>query len=369
MKILFLTNVPAPYRVRFFNELAQYCDLTVVYEKERSDERDARWTADANRGYHTVFLKGIRTATDSAFAPEIGKYLKKGQFDLTVICGISSPTQMLAIQLCRLRGIPYAIEGDGAFPKDGRGLREAVKRYLIGKASLCFSTCRMHDAYYLQYGAAESALVRYPFSSVDARDVRSVPVSRAEKLQLRQELGIREDFVLLAVGQFIHRKGFDVLLEAARELPKNVGIYIVGGEPTDEYLSLREKWNLNQVHFVGFMTKEALSRYYLAADAFVLPTREDIWGLVVNEAMACGLPVITTTRCNAGLELVQNGVNGYLTEPEDAPGLAQAVAAVLASDREAMAAAALETARGYTIEAMALRHRELFTAYLEEMKQ
>ncbi len=368
MKILFLTNVPAPYRVRFFNVLSQYCNLTVVYEKARSDERDARWTEKTNSGYRTVFLQGMRTAVDGAFAPGILKYLKKDLFDLTVICGISSPTQMLAIQYCQLRGIPYAIEGDGAFPKDGRGFKEAVKRYLIRKADLCFSTGRKHDAYYRQYGAAEAALVRYPFTSVEEGDVLDAPVSREEKVRLRRELGIREEAMLLAVGQFIHRKGFDVLLNAARKLPKNVGIYIVGGEPTEEYLSMREKWDLDQVHFVRFMPKTELTRYYLAADAFVLPTREDIWGLVVNEAMACGLPVVTTTRCNAGLELVQDGKNGYLAEPGDAAGLAQAMEAVLAGDREAMAGAALETIRGYTIEEMARRHAELFADYLEERK-
>ena len=58
--------------------------------------------------------------------------------------------------------------------------------------------------------------------------------------------------------------------------------------------------DLTNVHFVGFKTKEQLEDYYRAADLFVLPTREDIWGLVVAEAMAYGLGVITTNRCNAG---------------------------------------------------------------------
>ena len=188
MKILFLTNVPAPYRVRFFNELARYCDLTVVYEKDRSDERDASWTESVRDGYRTVVLRGLRTAADSAFSPGILKYLEKDRFDLVVICGIASPTQMLAIQYCQLRGIPYAIEGDGAFPKDGRGLKEWVKRGLISKADLCFSTGKMHDAYYRQYGAPEEAIVAYPFTSVDEADVRETPVSREEKARLRREL-------------------------------------------------------------------------------------------------------------------------------------------------------------------------------------
>lgn len=368
MKILFLTNVPSPYRVRFFNELARYCDLTVVYEKERSDERNEKWVEDSHNSYRSVFLKGVRTAVDGAFAPGILKYLKKDLFDLTIICGISSPTQMLAICWCQMRRIPYAIEGDGAFSKDGKDLRETVKRLLIQKASLCFSTCRMHDAYYRRCGAAEHALVRYPFTSVDAADVADAPASREEKAALRRDLGIREETVFLAVGQFIHRKGFDVLMKAAAQLPKNAGIYILGGEPGEEYLELQDKLGLSQVHFAGFMPKTELFRYFRAADAFVLPTREDIWGLVVNEAMAHGLPVITTTRCNAGLELIEDGVNGFLVEPEDVRALARAMEKTLAADFDVMGRAALDTIRGYTIEEMARRHHEIFTEYLEEHK-
>lgn len=63
---------------------------------------------------------------------------------------------------------------------------------------------------------------------------------------------------------------------------------MVGGEPTEDYLQMRASLGLDNVHFVGFQKKEALSRYYRAADLFVLPTREDIWGLVINEAMAYG---------------------------------------------------------------------------------
>lgn len=368
MKILFLTNVPAPYRVRFFNELARYCDLTVVYEKARSDERDKSWTESIRDGYRTVVLRGLRTGTDSAFSPGILKYLKKDRFDLVVICGIASPTQMLAIGYCQLRGIPYAIEGDGAFPKDGRGLKEWVKRRLIRKAELCFSTGRMHDAYYRLYGAREKAIVRYPFTSVDGADLRQEPVPPEEKIRLKRELHMTEDTVFLAVGQFIPRKGFDVLLEAARQLPKDVGIWIVGGEPTEEYLQMQKAWDLSQVHFVPFMTKQKLARYFEAADAFVLPTREDIWGLVVNEAMAYGLPVVTTTRCNAGLELVKEGINGYLVEPEDVQGLANALNQLLTRDRQEMGRKALETVGNYTLEKMAERHGELFSQYLEENK-
>ena len=94
----------------------------------------------------------------------------------------------------------------------------------------------------------------------------------------------------------------------------------------------------------------------MAADLFCLPTREDIWGLVVNEAMAFGLPVVTTEQCVAGLELVENGINGYLVPIEDPDALSESLNKVLSSDMEAMGRASLQKIQGYTIEKMAEAH-------------
>jgi glycosyltransferase involved in cell wall biosynthesis len=141
---------------------------------------------------------------------------------------------------------------------------------------------------------------------------------------------------------------------------KNGSVYIVGGEATEEYLKLREALGLQNVHFLGFQKKDRLALIYKAADLFVLPTREDIWGLVINEALAYGLPTITTDRCVAGLELIEDGINGYVVPVEDASALAEKIKAVLASDLEAMGKAALEKVRPYTLENMAKTHAKIF---------
>ena len=166
--------------------------------------------------------------------------------------------------------------------------------------------------------------------------------------------------MILAIGQMIHRKGFDVLLKAAKDLDPETGIYFVGGEAKEEYWKLREELGLKNVHFLGFQKKERLAQYYKAADVFVLPTREDIWGLVINEALAYGLPTITTDRCVAGLELIEDGINGYVVPVEDADALAEKIQAVLASDLGQMGKAALEKVRPYTLENMARTHAEIF---------
>lgn len=361
MKVLFLTNVPSPYRVDFFNALGSMCDLTVLYQKRSSSERDTKWTQKIGEHYQSVFLQGVSTKADQALCLEVVHYLKRGRYDRIVICGNSSPTEMLAIEWCRMMRIPYCLEGDGGFAKDGKGLKEKIKAHFIRGAQMYLSTGKTLDVYFETYGAQRERIVRYPFTSVKEADLLREPVSGEEKQQLRMRLGMSEQNIVLSIGQFIPRKGFDLLLEAWQGMPKDAGLYIVGGEPTQEYLNMVHTYGLQNVHFIGFQNKDVVTAYYRAADVFVLPTREDIWGLVVNEAMSNGLPVVTTDRCAAGIELIRDGVNGYLVSTEDVPALAKALASVLGDEtcRRQMGKAALCTMQGYTIEEMVRAHMRL----------
>ena len=354
MKVLFLTNVPSPYRVLFFNELGRKCELTVLYQKNTSSERNNKWIAKSENTYKSVLLNGKSTGVDNAFCPSVIKYLSK-KYDAIIICGNSSPTEILAIEWCKLRHIPYFMEADGAFVKESKGFKELLKRKLISGGSLFFSTCSEHDKYYSYYGADLKKIKRYRFSSLLESDILSTLVSNDEKKSLRNELGITEEKIVLAVGQFIYRKGFDVLLDAADKFMGNVGVYIVGDNPTEAYIEKTKNNNLIHVHFEGFKSKEELKKYYKAADLFVLPTREDIWGLVINEAMAYGLPVVTTDRCNAGLELIKNGINGYVVSVDNKNELADKVNFVL-KDSVQMGKNALETIKDYSIENMVFDH-------------
>ena len=167
--------------------------------------------------------------------------------------------------------------------------------------------------------------------------------------------------IAITVGQFIYRKGFDILLNAWALCDKEYELYIIGAEPTKEYIDIKDRLHLKNVHFEGFKTKEELKCYYQAADLFVLPTREDIWGLVVNEAMANGLPVITTDHCVAGIELVQNGENGYIVPTEDCNSLAERIMQILGDDELCyqMGRNSLIKIREYTIEKMAKTHMKI----------
>ena len=361
MRVLFLTNIPSPYRVNFFNCLGELCDLTVLFERESSSERDESWKNFSADKFRYRVLKGIKLGVAEAFCPGVKKHLMKNEYDAVIISNYTTPTGWLALRYLKKKKIPFFIEGDGGIAKSGKGFKERLKRRLLRGATGYFSTGKEHDNYYITYGVPEDKIYRYPFTSLFETDILKEPIREETKIKLKEDLGIEEEKIILAVGQFIHRKGFDVLLSSAKALSKDIGVYFVGGKPTEEYVQFCENNGLNNIHFIGFKKTAELKKYYCAADVFVHPTREDIWGLVINEAMAQGLPVVTTDKCVAGLELVKNGKNGYLVPVEDEQALTQAIIKVLGDDRITMAWESLKEIQGYTFEEMAKRHIEVLS--------
>ena len=360
-RVLFLTNYPSPYRVHFFDELGKDMDVTVLYSDRVEDmkHRNAAWFEEGEHGFRTVRLTPKFRVGRRYLCFDVIPWLKK-KYDAIVVCGYSSPTAVLAMAWLRLHRVPFYMEVDGGLIRQDGKLKHFVKKSLVCLANQWLSTGVHTTQYLVHYGAKREKVTHYPFSSLYEKDILQMPLSQKEKEAFRMMLGIEEKHMILAIGQFIHRKGFDVLLHAAKNLDSGIGIYIVGGETTDEYRKLREELGLRNVHFLGFQKKDRLALLYKAADLFVLPTREDIWGLVINEALAYGLPTITTDRCVAGLELIENGVNGYVVPVGDAEALAEKIQAVLASDLEKMGNAALKKVRPYTLENMAKTHVEIF---------
>ena len=360
MKILYILNIPSPYRVAYLEELGKHCDLTVLFEKAASDERDSLWSDYSFKNFKGIIMRGMKIRVDSSFCPSVIRYLKKDVYD-AIICGnVASFTGMLAIQYMRWKKIPYWLEADGAYAGSGKGIKESIKKHFIRDATGYFSTADETDGYFLMYGAKKERIYRYPFTSIYAKDIFPYVSSAEEKRSLREKWNVTEEKVILAVGPFVHRKGFDLLIPVAKDLCENTGIYIIGGAPTPEYEELvRNNNNIGaKIHFCGFKNKQELREFYRLSDVFCLPTREDIWGLVINEAMACGLPVVTTKRCIAGSVLVKDGENGYLVDVDDEKQLTDALKNILSDDNVIHSAGrhSIRRIQDYTLENMASTH-------------
>lgn len=368
MKVLYLTNVPSPYRVDFFNSLGADCDLTVVYERHRASDRDPSWRGPAATTFTERYLRGLPVRSDAALCPSILRYVSDRSFDIVVIGGYSTPTAMLAIVLLKLLRRPYVLNADGGFMREDSWVASRIKRYFIGGARRWLSTGATTTRYLTHYGAREGQVCQYPFTSLTTSDLLDEPLSPEQRATVRKSLGIGEGRCVLSVGRFIPLKGFDLLIRAAKQFEPNIDVYVVGGKPTPEYLGLCSILSVSNVHFKDFCSPTKLRQYYQAADVLVFPTRSDVWGLVVNEAMAQGLPVITTDKCVAGIEMIKPGVNGYLIAADDSDGIAEATSRVLdLSDERAqqMRVEALQTASRFTIETMASAHIKCFEEMIE----
>ena len=142
----------------------------------------------------------------------------------------------------------------------------------------------------------------------------------------RQELGITRGRVLVYCGQFIERKGLRYLLDAFAMVKReyeDVALALIGyGPQRSTLLERTARLGVSDVHIVDHVEVHEMPAMYALADIFVLPSLEETWGLVANEAMACGLPVILTDRVGSSVDLVRDGQNGYIVPAADPASIA-----------------------------------------------
>lgn len=215
MRVLYISNIPVPYRVRFFNELAGYCELTVLYERRLSANRDQTWASSESGKYQELYLSGgVNLGNENYFSLEILKIVNDS-WDAIIVGCYNSKVQMLAIAAMRLRGIPYMINVDGE-TFIGRGAKDWVKKLVLHGASR-YLVAGVMSAGSLKKSLGRNAIVSpYYFSSLTNSEIEKnshANVSRGE--------------YVLVVGQYFAYKGLDVAFRTA-SLDKSVRYKFVG---------------------------------------------------------------------------------------------------------------------------------------------
>ncbi|WP_239618848.1 glycosyltransferase family 4 protein [Cohnella mopanensis] len=368
MKVLFITNIPSPYRVEFFNELGKTCQLTVWFEAESESNR--HWKVEKGEmNFSYKFLKGLTLGVDKHVNWSIIKELRASQFDVYVLGCYSSPTEMAAIQWLRSRRIPFLLNSDGGFVTQESEWKHKIKKYFISSATGWLSSGRHCTEYLIHYGANPAFIYEYPFASLSYSDAERAPM-RPEKLEEFKRQERLKSKVVVSVGQFIARKGFSELLEASAPLDDGqTSLVIIGGGPLkDEYRKIIQELRLKNVVIKDYMDRAQLIDYYRVADLFVLPTHQDVWGLVINEAISFGLPIVTTTGAGAAYSLVDHGRNGFIVDTQDINGFVQKCQYLLENDaiRDGFGMESLKISDRYTIKHMAARHMERLASFLEQ---
>lgn len=365
MRILFATSTVFPYRADWLNELGKTADLDIFYLLDEDKDRNHDWMMKRPEKCRIKLMNGITFSKIGKISFDFIRHVENHgkEYDAIILDGYGFATQILNCLYLNRHHYIYFVNIDGMVENE---LENKViywfKRQIIKKFPFCFSGSKATNKLLNRYGVTSDRIINHPFTSLFNKDIYNEVCLLPEKEKLRKSLGITEQRVIISVGRFSYMggygKGYDVLIRAAKNMDRNIGWYVVGGKPTDEFVRMTEDAQLDNFHYVDFMKKETLKQYYRASDIFCLMTVSDVWGLVINEAMACGLPVITTNKCVAGADLVEEGVNGYIVDVGDDISLIKCIETIF-SDYELetkMSRESLKKIGEYTIENMAEIH-------------
>ena len=357
MRIGFLISHPIQYLAPLFRELAKQCDLTVFYAHRQTAEQQARagfgvafeWDVDLLSGYHSRFLRNVARApsTDRFFGcstPEIAAEIARGAFDGFVVPGWALLTYWQAVRACRHAGVPVFARGDsqlvGPRGKAVRLAKAVAFRGILRQFDGFLYVGQRNRDYLLHYGAPAGRLFFSPHC-VDNDAFRVA--SEAARRQVPADAGLSRLPRILFVGKLMERKRpFDVLRAAAqlRARGRLVEVAFAGSGELQGALAETAAAAGVPVRFHGFVNQSELPGIYTSADVIVLPSDgRETWGLVVNEAMACGVPAIVSDAVGCGPDLVEPGVTGEIFPLGDVPALADALEAVLSFKRDRTRAA------------------------------
>lgn len=351
LRIGVLISHPIQYWAPIFRELDKLCDLSVYFAHRQTADQQARagfgvpfeWDIDILSGYRSEFLTNIsRSPSSDHFwgcnTPDVAARIAQGRFDAFVVPGWALRSYWQAASACRRSNVPILVRGDSQLASQRRGLRRVAKEMIFPRALQRFDgflyVGQRNREYLLHYGVPAQRLFFSPHCiDNDAFQSGSEAARRSS-----EPLNRRESRRVLFVGKLISRKRpLDVLRAAKllRDRSINIDLMFVGsGELGERLVDFARSAGLS-VDWRGFVNQSALPVIYGQADVIVLPSSEaETWGLVVNEAMACGVPAIVSDAVGCAPDLIEPGVTGEIFPCGDVAALARAIEAVLCADRE-----------------------------------
>jgi glycosyltransferase involved in cell wall biosynthesis len=335
-RVVIITEIIAPYRIPVFNALAQHdgIDLHVIFLAE-NDRTQRQWLVykDEIRFSYEVLASWRRRFSRHSFLLNWGAKtaLKRAAPDLIVCGGYNHVAAWQSLSWARRNGVPFSLWAEST-TKDLRGghaWSEFLKTKFLRGCNSFVVPGKSSVEYLRSYGVPAERILTAP-NAVDTQIfAHRAAVIRRDAATHRQALRLPNRFFLFA-GRLVREKGIFDLLRAygalSPELREKMGLVFVGDGSARSALRKRaEAINPGCVQLVGFAQREYLAAYYALAEIFVFPTHTDPWGLVVNEAMACGLPVISSDAAGCVADLVQSGWNGRVVAAGDVAQIASAM--------------------------------------------
>lgn len=348
-KIGILVTHPVQYLSVLFRELAKSSDLTVYYclnPDQRQQGNDFgvnfNWDVPLLQGYRYKFLNNISRNPDmhtywGCDTPEIAEEIRDSRFDMFIIFGWYYKSAHQALAACRKQEVPVYARGDSTIMSNKfivRIFKKVFFRIFLNKFDGFLAPGRKFREYLRFYGVGEDKIIFCPHF-VDNHFFKNMAFqSRQNRDLLRREFGIEpDDFVFLFCGKLIKRKSPLDMLKALAVL-KSKGIdakAIIAGDGVLRNMLQRyaQEKELN-VSFLGFRNQSQLPQIYALSDCLVLPsTWSETWGLVVNEAFACAVPAIVSSRAGCVRDMIEEGATGYSYKYADIRALSGCMARLI----------------------------------------
>ncbi len=326
-KILLLHNIITPYRVHQFNEMNKYYTASniafkVIFLSE--SDKNRHWNNfDIQFSFDVLENAAIRFGKKDLYTFFINKniygLLEKENPDKIICFGWDHLAAYSSFYWTRKHNKEFILwSGSTAYEKSWRRhLFNPIVKYLVRHADKCIGDGTRHRDYLILLGAKpKNVEIFYVQVDIDYFINKSDEFSADDKKQFKKGLGINTQKTILFNGQLIERKGIFELLQGFRmyqEKHNDITLLILGrGMEKEKMQKIIANQNIQNIVFADFVPYEEVYKFYTISDMLILPSREEAWGLVINEAMACGLPVISTYETGAVDDLIEEGKNGYI---------------------------------------------------------
>jgi glycosyltransferase involved in cell wall biosynthesis len=393
LRVALLTNILSPYRLPVFRDLAETpgWQLRVMVGAESNRDWERAWAGAHERGSHTLDVELVRSwafrhrvvtnrSGDAAQSVEVQlpfgalRALRRFRPDVVVSGELGARTALSALY-ARLAGTPLVIWSyqSRAWAATASGARCAWRRALLARADAVVGMGTQAHEVLRGLGVPDARL----FDAPNAHDHESLTAALAGRdatalrAALRAGLGCRERVALVA-GRLVPAKGVRPLLAAWRDLDPALReswtlLFVGDGPLRPEIEAAAAAGAPGEIVCGGGVAAQDMADFYVGADLLVFPSLGDPWGLVVSEALACGVPVLCSELAGCADDLVQPGESGWRFDPLDAAGFRRALhTALTCPDRERMGRNGRDLAKHFSPEIMAagLRRAVLHAAQL-----
>ncbi|MBN1810010.1 MAG: glycosyltransferase family 4 protein [Planctomycetes bacterium] len=319
MRLLYVSNIPSPYQLELFGHIAGtgLADVRALFCMESYPGRG--WKKPVlPPGFEVLpHWKLQWIMPDLVFSFGVGRRIRDFKPDVAIVGSYVFPGVQRAVGVLTRMRTPWLLWGEFHRFSTNRVKRFLRKRLLLRalhRAAAVFGIGTRAVSFFQDLAGGATPVYNFPYAS---------DLARFTNEPRRAGPGVTR---FLYSGQMIERKGVDVLLKAFAEVASahsRAELVLLGDGPLRHELEAMVPRELsNRVRFEGNVPWADLPKHYAAAHVLVLPSRHDGWGMVIPEAMAAGMPVISTGEVGAALDLVENGRTGFLFDKDDAAALA-----------------------------------------------